>query len=240
MTSVASTEPAHQLQAWLDLHREAIIAPELPIVDPHHHAWDHETRLVAGKQPRYLFDELLADISSGHNIVSTVYLQCGRMYRAGGDLALRSLGETEFVNGLAAMSATGLYGPARICEGIVGFADLRLGARVQDILEAHIRVAGGRFRGIRNMSPWHADDRVRGNIPVDFPPSLLGEMVFREGFARLAPLGLSFDAWLYFTQLADVADLARAFPQTTIVLDHIGTPLGNGPYVGKRDEVFAA
>jgi L-fuconolactonase len=235
--SIASAQQQHQL--WLDLHREEIIEPALPIVDPHHHAWDKETRFASGKQERYLLDELLADVNSGHNIVSTVYLQAGRMYRAVGDPDRRSLGETEFVNGLAAMSASGLYGPARICEGIVGFADLRLGARVRDILEAHTAVAGGRFRGVRNMSPWHPDEGVASNIKVDFPPHMLGEKTFREGFAQLAPLGLSFDAWLYFTQISDVADLARAFPDTAIILDHIGTPLGNGPYVGKRDEVFA-
>jgi hypothetical protein len=127
---------------WLALRREEPIAPNLPIIDPHHHLWDRGLR--------YLFDELKDDVdSSGHNIRATVYLQCGSMYRAEGDPKFAPVGETEFVNGVAAMSASDLYGPARLCGGIVGFADLLLGAAVDAVLEAHLRVAGERFKGVR-------------------------------------------------------------------------------------------
>jgi predicted TIM-barrel fold metal-dependent hydrolase len=160
------------------------------------------------------------------------------MYRADGPAELAPVGETEFVNGVAAMSASGNYGPARICAGIVGFADLRLGAKVDSVLEAHLQAGGGRFRGIRQGSVWHPDERIR-STPVLPPRGLLADPAFRAGFARLAPHGLSFDSWLYFTQIGELTDLARAFPDTTVILDHFGGVLGVGPYAGKRDEVFA-
>lgn len=216
-------------QAWLDRRREAILEPELPIVDPHHHLWDRPGW-------RYLLDELLADLSSGHRVVATVFLQCRAMYRAAGPEALRPVGETEFVNGVAAMSASGGYGPARVCAGIVGFADLRLGAAVREVLEAHLRAGGGRFRGIRHSAAWDASVTHPANAPF---PGLLGDARFREGFAQLAPLGLSFDAWLYHPQLPELTALARSFPDTPIVLNHVGGPLGTGAYAGRRDEVFA-
>jgi predicted TIM-barrel fold metal-dependent hydrolase len=216
--------------AWLDLWQEEILEPDLPIVDPHHHLWD-----TPDWGWRYLLDEVLADVGSGHRVVATVFLECGSMYRAGGPAARRPVGETEFVNGIAAMSAGGGYGPVRVCAGIVGHADLRLGAPVQDVLEAHLRAGGDRFRGIRHSSARDASlpDASRR------PPGLLADGRFREGFARLAPLGLSFDAWLYHSQLGELAALARAFPDTPIVLDHVGGPLGVGAYAGRRDEVFA-
>ncbi len=215
---------------WLALHHEEVLEPHLPIVDPHHHLWDH-----AGNP--YFLPHLREDLGSGHNIVATVFVECRTMYRADGPPELKSLGETEFVNGIAAMSASGTYGPTRACAGIVGNVDLRHGARAAAILEAHMAVAGGRFRGIRNGSAWHAAGiKATSANP---PPGLLLDRGFREGFAALAPLGLSFDAWLVHTQIGDVLDLARAFPDTTIVLDHVGGPLGIGPYVGMRDQVFA-
>ena len=215
---------------WLALHREEVLEPGLRIVDPHHHHWDR-----VGDP--YLLPELLADIGSGHNVVATVFVECRAMYRADGPDELKSLGETEFVNGIAAMSASGAYGPARACAGIVGNVDLRLGSRAAPILEAHMAVAGARFRGIRRGSAWHAAGiKATSASP---PPGLLLDRDFRAGFACLAPLGLSFDAWLLHTQLGDIIDLARVFPDTTIVLDHVGGPVGIGPYLGKRDEVFA-
>ena len=215
---------------WLALHREEVLEPGLRIVVPHHHHWDR-----VGDP--YLLPELLADIGSGHNVVATVFVECRAMYRADGPDELKSLGETEFVNGIAAMSASGAYGPARACAGIVGNVDLRLGSRAAPILEAHMAVAGARFRGIRRGSAWHAAGiKATSASP---PPGLLLDRDFRAGFACLAPLGLSFDAWLLHTQLGDIIDLARVFPDTTIVLDHLGGPVGIGPYLGKRDEVFA-
>jgi predicted TIM-barrel fold metal-dependent hydrolase len=218
-------------QEWLDRRAEPILEPELPIVDPHHHLWDRPGW-------RYLLDELLADTSSGHNIVATVYVQARAMYRATGPEEMRPVGETEFINGVAAMSASGIYGKTRHCAGIVGHADLTLGSRVEPVLAAHIRAGGDRFRGIRHITAWDADASVRN--PAYSPPrGLLGDKSFREGFAVLGRLGLSFDAWLYHPQIGELADLARAFPATKIVLNHVGGPIGIGAYAGKRDEAFA-
>jgi L-fuconolactonase len=216
-------------QDWLDRRKEEVLEPALPIVDPHHHLWDRPNW-------RYLLPELLDDLGSGHNIVATVYLQARAMHRIDGPEELRPLGETEFVNGIAAMSASGLYGPTRICAGIVGYADLRLGAGVERVLEAHLRVSE-RFRGIRHITAWDDFQGLR-NPAFEMPPGLMATRGFREGFAVLAPMGLSFDAWLYHPQLGDLTDLAHAFPGTTIILNHVGGPLGIGPYAGKRDEIF--
>ncbi|MHB8529373.1 MAG: amidohydrolase family protein [Caulobacteraceae bacterium] len=230
--------------------REAILEPDLPIIDPHHHLWDRPAALIAAlpprhgfehairRVPRYLLDELLADMKRGHNVVATVFLECGSMYRAEGPAPMRPVGETEFVNGVAAMTASNLYGPVRACAGIVGHADLTLGAGVTEVLEAHIAAGGGRFRGIRHSASWDADPDVLGPLNRR-PAGLYREPRFREGFACLAPLGLSFDAWLLEPQLSDLIDLARAFANTRIVLDHVGTPLGIAGYQGRRDERFA-
>jgi predicted TIM-barrel fold metal-dependent hydrolase len=215
---------------WLARRHEDAIEPGLPIIDPHHHLWD--------RFARYLLDELRADVGTGHNIRATVYLQCGSMYRADGDPKFAPLGETEFVNGVAAMSASDLYGPARLCAGIVGYADLTLGAAVEEVLAAHLRIAGERFKGVRHSVVWDADRSIR-STQIDNPPGLLGDAKFRAGFACLARHGLSFDSWNYHTQISELADLARAYPDTTIVLDHIGAPLAVGVYGGRRDEVFA-
>lgn len=216
-------------QEWLDRWHEEIIEPDLPIVDPHHHLWDRPGW-------RYLLDELLADLNSGHNIVATVFLQCRAMHRADGPEALRPVGETEFVNGVAAMSASGGYGPTQVCAGIVGHADLRLGASVQAVLEAHLRAGGGRFRGIRHSNAWESSVPRPTNAPE---PGLLADASFRAGFAQLAALDLSFDAWLYHPQIPELTALARAFPDTAIVLNHVGGPLGIGAYAGQRDAMFA-
>jgi L-fuconolactonase len=216
---------------WLEGWSEEIIEPERPIVDAHHHLWDRPGW-------RYMFDDLRADLNSGHNIVATVFLQCRSMHRADGPEHLRPVGETEFVNGIAAMSASGTYGPSRVCAGIVGYADLRLGARVPEVLEAHLLAGGGRFRGIRHIVAWDPDPTVR-NPGNPAPPGLLLDRAFREGFARLGPLGLSFDAWLHHHQIGELAALADAFPSTAIVLNHVGGPIGIGSYAGRRDEVLA-
>jgi predicted TIM-barrel fold metal-dependent hydrolase len=159
------------------------------------------------------------------------------MYRADGAPELRPLGEAEFVNGVAAMSASGAYGPVRACAGIVGHADLTLGDRAGAVLEALVAHAPDRFRGVRHGGAWDADPSVLGPLSMR-SQGLFRDRVFREGFARLAPLGLSFDAWVLEPQLDDLIDLARAFPETSIILDHLGTPLGIGPYVGRLQERF--
>ena len=233
---------------------EPILEPDLPIVDPHHHLWDRPTAILRNlppsehgfmdiirEVPRYLLDELLADLKSGHNIRATVYMECGAMYRADGPEALRCVGETEFVGGIAAMTASGLYGDVRACAGIVGHVDLRLGASVvEDALRSHIAAGHGRFRGIRQSASHDDDPNVLGPLHGRVPAGLYRDAKFREGFAVLRKLGLSFDAWLLEPQLPDLIDLAGAFPDTTIVLDHVGTPLGIGRYEGKRDERFGA
>ena len=220
--------------AWLALTQEETLEPELRICDPHHHLWDFRGDQVSY---RYLLDEFLEDTGSGHNVVSTVFIECRSMYRAHGPEALKPVGETEFVNGIAAMCASGQYGGGRVAAAIVGHADLTLGDAVAPVLEAHIAAGGGRFRGIRHSVSWDASDEVR-NAHTDPPQGLLLDAEFRRGFAALAPLGLSFEGWLYHTQIPELTDLARAFPETTIVLDHFGGPLGIGPYAGRRDEIL--
>ena len=221
--------------AWLALVQEDTLEPELAICDPHHHLWDHRPDRV---EPRYLIDEILADLNSGHNIVSTVFVQCGAMYKADGPEEMRVIGETEFVNGIAAMSASGAYGPTRIAAGIVGMVDLTLGEGVAPVLDAHFQVGGGRFRGIRHGVAWDASGAAVN--PRAMPaPHLYLDASYRRGFAQLARYNLSFEAWCYHPQLPELIDLARAFPDTTIILDHFGGPLGVGPYAGKRDEVYA-
>ena len=215
--------------AWLALTTEEAIDPELPICDPHHHFWDRP-------ESRYLLAELIEDISGGHNITETVFVECSSMYRADGPELARPIGETEFVQGLAAMSASGGYGDAKVAAGIVSYADLSAGDAVQEVLEAHIAASQNRFRGVRNSSCWDEDQSIRSyKNPMR---GLLGDPKFREGFAALDRLGLSFDAWLYHPQLTELADLARAFPGVTIILDHIAGPLGIGAYTGKKEEVF--
>jgi len=199
------------LEAWLAKRPgEAALEPDLPIIDPHHHLWDTPVR------GRYFLPELLADIGGGHNIVATVFLECQAMYRKHGPKEMAPVGEVEFVNGIAAMSASGNYGPCRIAEAIIGHADLTLGAPVRDVLEAQLAVSGGRFRGIRHGVAWDV----------------------REGFAQLSLLGLSFESWQYHPQLPDAVDLARALPDTTIILNHVGGVLGVGPYSGRRQEIL--
>jgi predicted TIM-barrel fold metal-dependent hydrolase len=209
---------------------EPVLDPELPIIDTHHHLWERPDH-------RYLLHEFLDDVRTGHNVVATVFLECHAMYRARGPEELRPVGQTEFVAGIAAMSESGLYGPTRVAAGIVGFADLTLGDRVEPVLHEHIRAGGGRFRGVRHSAAWDPSD-VIGNSQTATGPHLMRQADFRAGLARLAALGLSLDAWAFHPQLADMVDLARAFPQATIIAGHVGGPLGYGPYAGKRDEVF--
>jgi predicted TIM-barrel fold metal-dependent hydrolase len=218
---------------WLASTPEEALDPAQPIIDPHHHLWDRPGW-------RYLLDEFLADLRTGHDIRATVYVQARAMHRAEGPEAMQPVGETEFANGIAAMAASGGYGAMRVCAGIVGYADLRLGDAVRPVLEAHVAAAGGpagRFRGIRHIATWDPDPAMLN--PAYTPAAdMLDSPGFRAGFAHLAPLGLSFDAWLYFHQIPRLTALARAFPATPIVLDHCGGILGIGRYAGRRDAVF--
>ncbi len=223
-----------ELTDWLAQRAEVALEPDLPICDPHHHLWDHRPTYVY----RYLLDDFLSDIGSGHNIVSTVFLECEAFYRGSGAEAMKPVGEVEFVNGMAAMSASGLYGPIQVAAAIVGFADLRLGAAVEEVLQAQLAAGGGRFRGIRHASAHDPDPGIVGAENTNPNGNVLSDKKFREGFAQLAPLNLSFDSWLYHPQIPQLADLANSFPDTAIVLDHVGGPLGIGPYAGQRDKIF--
>jgi predicted TIM-barrel fold metal-dependent hydrolase len=201
----------------------------LPICDAHHHLWQRPAA-------DYLLDDLLKDLRSGHNIDSTVAIECRYSYRAHGPEDLRPIGETEFLESLANRVGGDSTIKTRVGAAIVGHANLALGDRVTPVLEAHLEASPGRFRGIRHLTTWNESDALRS----DAPQGLLADSEFRRGFGRLQRLGLSFDAWLYHPQLSELADLARAFPDTMIILDHIGAPLGVGPYAGKRDEVYQA
>ena len=231
MAKLASVVLAPRAE-WLALHEpEEILEPLLPIVDPHHHLWERRGH-------RYLLPELLADTGSGHNITHTVFIEAMAFYREVGPLELKPLGEVEFAGGVAAMSASGIYGATRVCAAIVGHANLHRGAAARDVLHAMQAAASGRLRGVRHAGAWDASDELP-NSHTNPPPGLYGDPMFREGFALLAPLGLSFEAWQYQPQMPDVIALARAFPQTSIVLNHIGAPLGVGPYAGQGEAMFA-
>ena len=228
----AAPRPFAELSAWHAAYREDILEPALPIVDPHHHAW-------LDQRGRYVFDELSADVNSGHNVLATVFVQSGEnMYRASGPAEMKSVGEVEFVNGIAAMAASGRIGKAQLCAGIVGYADLALGDAVQPVLEALIAAGNGRFRGTRHAGGWDPSPEVR-NSHTNPPQGLYGTAAYREGVAQLGALGLTYEAWQYHPQLREVTALARAVPQTTMILNHCGGPLGIGPYAGKSDAVFA-
>jgi predicted TIM-barrel fold metal-dependent hydrolase len=217
-------------EAWLALTPEDPIDADLAICDAHHHLWDRPN-------DRYLIDDFLKDVSGGHRIVRTVFIECRAMYRNSGPEEMRPVGETEFVQGVADQVAREQSGKMDVASGIVGYADLTLGARVEPILEAHIAASKNRFRGIRHITTWDANP-AEIMATQNAPKGLLMTPKFREGFACLHKYGLSFDAWLYYPQLMDLVDLAKAFPDTTIIMNHTGGVLGIGPYAGKRDEVL--
>jgi L-fuconolactonase len=217
---------------------EPIVDPDQPIIDAHHHLWAraHEPIASLSGRPRYLFDDLLAD-ADGHRLIASVYVDGHAAYRADGLPEMRVVGETEFANGQAATSASGDFGPARIAAAIVSTADCRLGDRVAPVLEAQIAAGNGRFRGIRQAAAWDRDSSIVGHV-LNVPPELYRADTFRAGFRHLSRLGLSFDAFVLSPQIPDVTDLARAFPNTRIVLNHVGNPLGSGRYRGKMQELF--
>jgi predicted TIM-barrel fold metal-dependent hydrolase len=221
--------------AWLAEVREEAIEPELPICDCHQHLWG---RREHSPSPRYLLPEFLADIDTGHNIVSTVFVEANAMYRADGPRAMAPVGEIEFVNGVAAMSASGLYGTTRVAAGIIGHADMLLGEKAGDVLDAMIRAAPGRFRGIRHSTAFDEDKALPTHRDAPRPHLLLDE-TFRKGVAEVARRGLIYECYLWHPQLGELTDLARAFPDLKIVVNHCGGPLGAGSYRGKRDEVMA-
>jgi len=217
---------------WLAARREEILEPGLPIIDPHHHLWDRPGA-------RYLPLDLVEDVNSGHRIEATVFVQSRVMLRARGAPEMAPLGEVEFANGAAAMGASGIYGGTRLCEGIVGGADLSLGDGVRPVLEAMLSVSGGRLCGIRNALVWHADPAVRSTTAKTFP-GMMRNPAFVRGAGYLGHFGLALDVWAYHTQLDELHELARAIPNVTVVIDHFGGPVGVGPYAAAREEMLTA
>jgi L-fuconolactonase len=220
--------------AWLASGAEDALEPEMDICDPHHHLWLNQPHRIS---PRYGFEEIHRDVSAGHKITSTVFIEAATMYRADGPAVMRPVGETEFVNGIAAMAASGEYGPCRIAAGIVGAVNLTLGAAVAPALDAHIAAAGGRFKGIRHGVAWDADPALP-DVRTKPGPELLMDARYRAGVAEVASRGLSLDIWCFHPQIREVTDMARQFPDLTIILDHFGVPLGVGAYAGCGDQVF--
>jgi predicted TIM-barrel fold metal-dependent hydrolase len=213
---------------WLALHSEKVVDPELPIVDPHHHCWDHPG-------DRYLAAEALSDFSTGHQVLSTVHVQCRSTYREHGPEAFRPVGETEFVRQVAEQSAAANKS-LQLCAGIVGTVDLLLGHDVQPVLEAHVEAGGGLFRGIRPTVVWHESREV---LPASAAQGVLTAAPTRAAISHIQKMDMTLDVWAFFTQLGEVAQICREHPDLTVVINHTGGPLGIGPYKGLRDEVFA-
>ena len=218
-----------ELDAWLELTQEDVLDPDLPICDPHHHLWDKPG-------DRYMIDEISRDVGSGHNIVQTVFVEVDAMYRSSGPEEMRPIGESEWVRGIGAQSDSGLYGRTKVATGIVGYANLNLGARVEPVLEAMESVSSGRFRSVRHTCSWDEYAPLRSHRSGW--PGMMAETKFREGLSKLIDRGHSFDALVYHPQLSELTELVDAFPNGVFVLNHIGRPLGVGPYQGHRDKVF--
>lgn len=218
---------------WLALTQEPVLEPEIPICDPHHHFWDG--RLQSIPYQRYLLHELIADINGGHNVRSTVFVEARSMYRADGPVELRPVGEVEFVQGLAAASASGLYGPSRAAAAIVGHADLKLGQGLDRVLETLQAASPNRFRGIRHNVTWSPDPALENRESQ----GILGNDNFRKGAQVLARKGLTLDTMLSFPQLPELADFAKAVPDLTIILNHIGGLNRVGIYANRDEEVMA-
>ena len=217
---------------WLALRSEDAIEPALPIVDPHHHLWDRPDH-------RYMAHDYIDDIRSGHTVVSTVFVQCRSMLRKEGPREMAHVGEVDFANGAAALGASGLFGPTRVCEAIVGGADLALGDGVVPVLEAMIAVAGKRLRGVRNPVVWHESPSVQSSTATPPPRGLMLTDAFRTGVRQLARMGLSLDVWAYHTQADEVFALARENPGMTVIIDHMGGPIGVGPYASDLPAMLA-
>ncbi len=217
---------------WLALTQEPTLEPELPICDPHHHFWDLRPGSIPYQQ--YLLHELNADIYSGHNVRSTAFVEARSMYRPGGPEELRPVGEVEFVQGLAAASNSGVYGDSRAAAAIVGHADLKLADKVQPVLEALQAASPNRFRGIRHNVTWNTDPSWDNRETQ----GILANSQFREGARVLARMGLSLDMMQAFPQMPEIADFAKAVPDLTIILNHIGGLSRTGIYANKDDEVI--
>jgi predicted TIM-barrel fold metal-dependent hydrolase len=215
---------------------EPALEPNLPIIDPHHHLWELRPGV-----PNFMFPEVLADLGgSGHNVTQTVFIECGSMYRAEGPREMRFVGEVEFVNGVAAQSASGNYGPMRVASGIVGRVDFTTGDAVKPVLEALMRAGDGRLKGTR-YNAFYTEIPVWGmeRAPVIQPKGLLADTKFRQGAASLAQYGLSMDTGCFHPQLMDMVAFVSAVPNVTMVLNHVGGPLTIGRYATDITGTFA-
>ena len=219
---------------WLALTQESTLEPEIPICDPHHHFWDFRSERLPYQ--RYLLHELAADVNCGHNVRSTVFIEVRAMYRPDGPAEMRPVGEVEFVQGLAAAAATGLYGPCRAASAIVGHADLKLGDRVEPVLEALQAASPNRFRGIRHTVTWDAHPEIE-NREVE---GVLATAEYRAGAQVLTRMALSLDIGVCFPQLPELAAFAKATPDLTIILNHLGGLTRVGPYGNRDNEVLPA
>ncbi len=221
---------------WHALTQEPTLEPDLPICDPHHHFWDRRAERVPYQ--RYLLDELAADVHGGHNVRSTVFIECRSMYRKEGPAEMRPVGEVEFVQGLAAASASGLYGPCRAAAAIIGHANLNLGENVAPVLDALQAASPNRFRGIRHSVTWDPHPEVENSAAHKMPGQLASD-TFRAGARVLARKGFTLEGWVYHPQLPELAAFAKAVPELTIILNHVGGLLRVGPYGNRDDEVMA-
>jgi len=215
---------------WLGQVTEEIIDPGRPIIDTHHHLWPETGWLPYG------IDDLAADTGSGHNIVATVFIECRASYLPDGPRHMKPVGETQFVAAQATRLAE-QHPDAAPIAGIVAHADLALGDQLGEVLDAHEAAAGGLFRGIRDpLSSPLEPETLR--IPGRAAPGRFAEEAFREGVRELGRRGLTYDTWHYHHQNTEMLELAHAAPDTMMVLDHFGTPLGVGRFAGRRDEIF--
>lgn len=210
--------------------QEAALEPDLPIIDTHHHIW-FDSAIPAAPYPPYLLEDLIRDTSGGHNIVATVFAECSAEYWSDVPEHLAPVGETEWVAKQRRPDRGEL-------AGIIAHADLRLGSRIGEVLDAHQKVGGETFKGIRNRAAW--DDNFR--FPpgkYEIIPGILLTDAAADAMAELARRDLIFEAWVYHHQLDDFRQLAARRPNMRFVLDHMGCPLAVGPYADKRPDVLA-
>jgi predicted TIM-barrel fold metal-dependent hydrolase len=222
------------------MNDRAPLFPSLPVIDSHHHLW-HRPKPDAWSEQipcmRFLLDDYLEYLGTEHRVVASVTVaNMFGMFRASGPSDLRWVGETEFLNGQAAMAASGKYGPCLVGHGLIANLDFCIGERVEDVLEAHLAAAPQRLKGIRQPGQWDPDENVIG--PGGPRPHLYLDPTFQAGVGRLEALGLSFDGLLFAPQISEFTALAQRFPQTQMILNHVGVPLGVGRHAGRRDEQF--
>ncbi|MCY0853186.1 amidohydrolase family protein [Cupriavidus sp. D39] len=212
---------------WLASNTEAALEPDMPIIDAHHHFYERPGWI-------YMLDQYLEDARSGHNVIASVYMQALTRYRMDGPEFMRPIGEIDYVT---TVTASLQKAKPKVASGMVGYVDLRRGAEVREVLEAELKAGDGRFRGVRHLVTWDADTTLANPLTAA-PRGLLLDRSYREGVAQLAPLGLSYDAWLFFPQLPELLDLAKAFPNTPIIINHCGGVLRIASYQDRRKEVF--